>query len=174
MRYESSCFSFSCVRVFCLLRSLSATLTQLLFNSLLREEGQERQSGVGALKEESKEPSLIGKYEIYDCDSYLRLALPPILANLAISLVNYLSTFLALYLVDKAGRRLLLVVGGVGMAVFTGTWVEERGREAGKLGKDACVPFWQADRQARRNESSYFYPRSPFFLFVYPFPLLPT
>lgn len=44
-----------------------------------------------------------------------------ILANLAISLVNYLSTFLALYLVDKAGRRLLLVVGGVGMAVFTGT-----------------------------------------------------
>jgi hypothetical protein len=44
-----------------------------------------------------------------------------ILANLAISLVNCLSTFLALYLVDKAGRRLLLVVGGVGMAVFTGT-----------------------------------------------------
>lgn len=43
-----------------------------------------------------------------------------ILANLAVALVNYLSTFLALYLVDRAGRRLLLICGGVGMGVFTG------------------------------------------------------
>ncbi len=43
-----------------------------------------------------------------------------IVANLAIALVNYLSTFLALYLVDKAGRRVLLVLGGLGMAFFTG------------------------------------------------------
>lgn len=43
-----------------------------------------------------------------------------ILANLAVALVNYLSTFLALYLVDRAGRRLLLVCGGLGMALFTG------------------------------------------------------
>ncbi|TFJ82553.1 hypothetical protein NSK_006137 [Nannochloropsis salina CCMP1776] len=42
-----------------------------------------------------------------------------ILANLAVALVNYLSTFLALYLVDRAGRRLLLVCGGLGMALFT-------------------------------------------------------
>jgi hypothetical protein len=43
-----------------------------------------------------------------------------ILANLAIGLVNYLSTFLALYLVDRAGRRLLLILGGLGMGLFTG------------------------------------------------------
>ncbi|GAB5036195.1 mfs sp sugar:h+ symporter [Nannochloropsis oceanica] len=43
-----------------------------------------------------------------------------IVANLAVALVNYLSTFLALYLVDKAGRRVLLVLGGLGMALFTG------------------------------------------------------
>lgn len=64
-----------------------------------------------------------------------------ILANLAISLVNYLSTFLALYLVDKAGRRLLLVMGGVGMAVFTGTW-RKGGREGGKLEKDPRMLFF--------------------------------
>ena len=39
----------------------------------------------------------------------------------AVGLVNYLSTFLSLYLVDKAGRRVLLVMGGLGMSVFTGT-----------------------------------------------------
>ena len=78
-----------------------------------------------------------------------------ILANLAISLVNYLSTFLALYLVDKAGRRPLLVMGGVGMAVFTGKW-RKGGREGGKLEKDRRVRFWLADRQARWNNSFQF------------------
>ncbi|EWM20620.1 General substrate transporter [Nannochloropsis gaditana] len=42
-----------------------------------------------------------------------------ILATLAVALLNYLSTFLALYLVDRAGCRLLLVCGGLGMALFT-------------------------------------------------------
>lgn len=50
-----------------------------------------------------------------------------ILANLAVALVNYLSTFLALYLVDRSGRRLLLVCGGLGMALFTGESPHARG-----------------------------------------------
>jgi len=66
-----------------------------------------------------------------------------ILANLAISLVNYLSTFLALYLVDKAGRRLLLVIGGVGMAVFTGTL---RKRQGGREAGERCAHAFLASR----------------------------
>jgi len=41
-------------------------------------------------------------------------------ANTAVCLVNFFSTFLALYLVDRAGRRILLFTGGLGMALFTG------------------------------------------------------
>ena len=43
-----------------------------------------------------------------------------IAANMAVCLVNFFATFLALYLVDRAGRRILLVSGGLGMALFTG------------------------------------------------------
>jgi len=42
-----------------------------------------------------------------------------IAANMGVSLVNFLSTFIALYLFDCAGRRILLVAGGMGMAMFT-------------------------------------------------------
>jgi len=43
-----------------------------------------------------------------------------IAANMAVTLVNFFSTFIALYLVDRAGRRILLVSGGAGMGIFTG------------------------------------------------------
>jgi len=43
-----------------------------------------------------------------------------ITANLLVSSVNFLSTFIAMYLVDRVGRRVLFVSGGVGMAIFTG------------------------------------------------------
>lgn len=64
-----------------------------------------------------------------------------IVANLAVALVNYLSTFLALYLVDKAGRRVLLVLGGLGMALFTGMGVEGR-MERRKGSFYVCAFFW--------------------------------
>ena len=40
-------------------------------------------------------------------------------ANLSVAAVNFLGTFIALYLVDRAGRRILFVSGGMGMALFT-------------------------------------------------------
>jgi len=39
--------------------------------------------------------------------------------NVGINVVNFLSTFLALYAVDRLGRRILFVAGGTGMCIFT-------------------------------------------------------
>jgi hypothetical protein len=36
-------------------------------------------------------------------------------ANMGIMLCNFLATFIAIYAIDRAGRRTLLAVGGVGM-----------------------------------------------------------
>ena len=41
------------------------------------------------------------------------------MANLAVTIVNVLMTFVSMILVDKAGRKTLLVTGFVGMAIDT-------------------------------------------------------
>lgn len=55
-------------------------------------------------------PKFVFFFYVVLCRSQMALV-----ANMAVATVNFLSTFIAIYSVDKAGRRPLLILGGFGM-----------------------------------------------------------
>ncbi|EDV21449.1 expressed hypothetical protein [Trichoplax adhaerens] len=45
------------------------------------------------------------------------VGVPPLISTAVVGVINFLSTFIALYIIDKVGRKFLMLVGAIGMVI---------------------------------------------------------